>query len=224
MEYTYQQSGQPAGNGKKPVTKRWWFWVIVVILGLGVIGSIFGGKETAENDSTPSSSVTESAQPDDVTPTPEPTPTPAPTPELTMGQKNALNSAHSYLAYSAFSYSGLIDQLEYEGYSTEDATFAVDNCGADWNEQALESALDYLDYNAFSYSGLIDQLEYEGFTTEQATYGVDNCKADWNEQAAKCAQSYLDYSSFSRAGLIDQLEFEGFTTEQAEYGASAVGY
>lgn len=91
---------------------------------------------------------------------------------LTIGQQNALDKAHDYLEYSPFSYTGLIGQLEYEGYSTEDATFAADNCGADWNEQAAKKAQDYLDYSAFSRDGLIDQLEYEGFTPEQAEYGV----------------------------------------------------
>ena len=143
---------------------------------------------------------------------------------MTMGEKNALASAKSYLAFSAFSYNGLIDQLEFEGYTTEEATFAADNCGADWNEQALESALSYLRFTAFSYEGLIEQLEFEKFTSEQATYGADNCGADWNEQAAKSAESYLDFTSFSREGLIEQLEYEGFTHEQAVYGVEANGY
>ncbi|MFR8171202.1 MAG: Ltp family lipoprotein [Marvinbryantia sp.] len=94
--------------------------------------------------------------------------------DMTMGQKNALTSALSYLDYSAFSYTGLIEQLEYEGYSNEDAVFAVDNCGADWNEQAAKSAKSYLEYSAFSRDGLIEQLEYEGFTHEQAVYGVES--------------------------------------------------
>lgn len=92
--------------------------------------------------------------------------------ELTIGQTNALRKAASYLDYMAFSYSGLVDQLEYEGYSTDDATFAVDHCGADWNEQAAKKAQSYLDFMSFSRSGLIDQLLYEGFTQEQAEYGV----------------------------------------------------
>lgn len=94
------------------------------------------------------------------------------TPALTMGQKNALDKAKSYLKYSAFSYIGLVDQLEYEGFSNKDATYAVDNCGADWNEQAAKKAKQYLDYSSFSRSGLVDQLLYEGFTNEQAEYGV----------------------------------------------------
>lgn len=91
---------------------------------------------------------------------------------MTMGQKNALSKANSYLNYSAFSYSGLIEQLEFEGFSNEDATYAVDNCGADWNEQAAIKAQEYLDYDSFSRSGLIEQLEFEGFAKEQAEYGV----------------------------------------------------
>jgi SOS response regulatory protein OraA/RecX len=142
----------------------------------------------------------------------------------TIGEKNALSKAQSYLDYSAFSYSGLIKQLKYEGFTTEQAEYAVDNCGADWNEQATLKAKSYLDYSAFSYNGLVKQLKYEGFTQQEAEHGVDNSGANWNEQAALKAQSYLDYSAFSREGLINQLEYEGFTTEQAEYGVKAVGY
>lgn len=91
---------------------------------------------------------------------------------LTMGQKNALSKAGDYLSISGFSYEGLIKQLEFEGFSTEEATYAADNCGADWNEQAAKKAQEYLDVTSFSRSGLIDQLKFEGFTDEQAEYGV----------------------------------------------------
>ncbi len=90
----------------------------------------------------------------------------------TMGEKNALSSAKEYLNTMAFSYKGLIEQLKYEGFSTEEATYGADNCGADWNEQAAKSAKEYLNTMAFSRSGLIEQLEYEGFTKAQAEYGA----------------------------------------------------
>ena len=92
---------------------------------------------------------------------------------MSDGKAQALASAQSYLSFTAFSYKGLIDQLQFEGYSLEDATFAADSCGADWNEQAAKAAKNYLDFMAFSRSGLIDQLEFEGFTHEQAVYGVE---------------------------------------------------
>lgn len=98
----------------------------------------------------------------------------APTNEPTLGEKNALKQTQSYLNYSAFSYSGLIDQLEYEGYSKEEATYAADNCGADWNAQAAKCAASYMKYSAFSRQGLYNQLIYEGFTASQAEYGVNS--------------------------------------------------
>ena len=142
----------------------------------------------------------------------------------TASQKAALAQAKRYLDIKAFSYEGLIDQLEYEKYTHEDAVYAVDNCGADWNEQALQSAKSYLNLTAFSYTGLIGQLEYEKYTTEQATYAANSCGADWNEQAAKKAASYLSIMSFSRDTLISQLEYDGFTHAQAVYGAEQNGY
>lgn len=93
-------------------------------------------------------------------------------PVSTVSQRNAVRTAKDYLDYTAFSRTGLIRQLEEEGFSTDDATFAVDHIAVDWNEQAAKSAKDYLDYSGFSRSGLINQLEYEGFTPAQAAYGA----------------------------------------------------
>ncbi|MCC8141443.1 MAG: Ltp family lipoprotein [Lachnospiraceae bacterium] len=95
-------------------------------------------------------------------------------PEVTTGERNALQSAKNYLNTMAFSYSGLIEQLEYEGYTEEEATYAADNCGADWNEQAALKAQDYIDIMTFSKDGLISQLEYDGFTGDQAEYGASS--------------------------------------------------
>lgn len=96
----------------------------------------------------------------------------ASTPSPTTGEKNALRTAREYLNFSAFSYTGLIKQLEYEGYLTEEATYAADNCNANWNEQAAKSAKEYLNVSSFSRQELINQLIYEGYTQEQAEYGV----------------------------------------------------
>lgn len=49
-----------------------------------------------------------------------------------------LKKAQDYLDFTAFSYTGLIDQLEFEGYTYQEALYGVDNCGADWNEQAAK--------------------------------------------------------------------------------------
>jgi hypothetical protein len=90
----------------------------------------------------------------------------------TISQKNARQSAESYLSFSAFSRQGLIDQLEFEEYSTEDAEYAVDALDVDWNEQAAKSAESYLEFSAFSRQGLIDQLVFEGYSKAEAEFGV----------------------------------------------------
>lgn len=46
-------------------------------------------------------------------PEPEPEPEPTPTDTMTKGQRNALGAAEAYLRTTAFSYEGLIHQLEY---------------------------------------------------------------------------------------------------------------
>lgn len=93
-------------------------------------------------------------------------------PAATLSQQNATRSAESYLRFTAFSRTGLISQLEYEGFETADAEYAVDHVTVDWNEQAAKSAQSYLEFTSFSRQGLIDQLLFEGFTAEQAEYGV----------------------------------------------------
>lgn len=92
---------------------------------------------------------------------------------ITAGMRNALQSAENYLSIMPFSHAGLVEQLEFEGYSSKEAAYAADNCGADWYEQAAWCAKNYLDIMPFSRSGLIEQLEFDGYTYEQAVYGVD---------------------------------------------------
>lgn len=160
--------------------------------------------------------------------------------EMTLEQENAVETALSYVEYSAFSRSGLIDQLEYEGFSSSDAKFAVDRIDADWNEQAAKSAASYLEFSSFSRSGLAEQLEYDGYTSSQAEYGVDQAfggqgggSSNGNDgggsggsvsrqNAVDSAISYLDYSPFSRSGLIEQLEYEGYSSSDATYAVDSI--
>lgn len=93
-------------------------------------------------------------------------------PALSLPQQNAVGKAESYLKFQAFSRSGLIGQLEFEGYATEDATFAADYIGADWVAQAGEKAKAYLSNQSFSRAGLYDQLLFEGFTDPEAIAGL----------------------------------------------------
>ena len=92
----------------------------------------------------------------------------------TVSQQQAVKKAASYLRSSSFSRSGLIGQLQYEGFSLADATYGVDAQNADWSQQAAKKAASYLRSSSFSRSGLINQLLYEGFTQAQAEYGVNS--------------------------------------------------
>jgi Host cell surface-exposed lipoprotein len=99
----------------------------------------------------------------------------------TMGQREALDSARSYLRWGHFSRAGLIDQLESpygEDFSHSEAVWGVNHAHANWYAEAVEAveaAKSYLRSGHFSRRGLIDQLESpygEHFTHAQAVYGV----------------------------------------------------
>ena len=155
---------------------------------------------------------------------PDQTPTQAAPATVTVGMSNAVKKAKSYLKHSDFSRKGLIDQLAYEGFTTDECVYGADYSGADWNAECLGKAKSYISHSAFSQTGLMNQIEYEGFTTDQIAYGIANCGADWNTECVEKAQSYMKHSSFSRQRLADQLAYEGFTSEQIAYGLAAVGY
>lgn len=196
-----QNLSDPHANPGPGGRKKKWPWIVAGLLGLFVvIGLVNSGGEssdsTAANEITstpvtpestapaapipPSPPIVEELPVETVQPAPpaaaEPEPEPEPAtqqPGMTTAQRNAVRSAESYLDYTGFSRQGLIGQLEYEDYSTEDATFAVDYVAPDWNEQAVSVAESYLDYTSFSRQGLIDQLMFDGFSPEQAQFGVD---------------------------------------------------
>lgn len=94
--------------------------------------------------------------------------------EATLEQQLACKKAETLLETSAHSYQGLIDSLEFAGFTHEDAVYAVDRCGADWNKQAYRQAKSYKTYNNFSREETIRMLTFwDGFTREQAIYAVD---------------------------------------------------
>lgn len=155
--------------------------VLLIALVIGASTVSLSGCFPLGIDSGRDDSVLPPISQDDVIPEPAPDdggaeePAPAPEevePNITLGQENALRSAESYLSFTHFSREGLIGQLEFEGFTTEEASWAVDQVGADWNEQAAGSAASYLELTSFSRTELYDQLIFEGFTPEQAEFGV----------------------------------------------------
>lgn len=100
--------------------------------------------------------------------------------EPTTGQKNALKKAESYSNTMHMSKNGIYKQLtsEYgEGFTKEEAQYAVDNMKADWKANALAKAKSYQDSMNMSKNAIYKQLtsEYgEGFTAEEAQYAIDH--------------------------------------------------
>lgn len=156
-------------NNPQPVP---WYKKNPVIITAGVLTflvvvNVVSGPRDSSSKPEPSNTSDSMFTPDpipqeqEVTQEPEPEPEPVVTeepepegPVETLSQSNAVSTAEDYIQYSSFSRSGLIDQLKYEGFSTADSTYAVDNITVDWNEQAAQTAQEYLDTSSFSASGL----------------------------------------------------------------------
>ena len=90
----------------------------------------------------------------------------------TENQQKALDKANEYVDTLPLSRDGLIKQLEYDGYTTDVATYAADNCSVNWNKEAKEMAEQYMDSTTYTYKDMVQQLETEGFTKEQAKFGA----------------------------------------------------
>ena len=119
--------------------------------------------------------------------------------------------------------------VEYEGVSTENAKYAVENCEADWKQEALECAIGY-EGIGFSYLNMRDTMVMNhGFTKEEATYAVDHCFIDWKQEALVHIQVMMEYEpevyeSYTRDEMITEMvEIFGFTEEEATYGVDAYG-
>ncbi|MFQ8845894.1 MAG: Ltp family lipoprotein [Clostridia bacterium] len=90
----------------------------------------------------------------------------------TENQQKALDKANEYVDTLPLSHDGLIKQLEYDGYTTDVATYAANNCSVNWNKEAKEMAEQYMDSTTYTYKEMVQQLEAEGFTKKQAKFGA----------------------------------------------------
>ena len=91
---------------------------------------------------------------------------------ISVYETNAVKTAKRYLEILNFSKEGLISQLKFEKFTDSEIEYAVNNCGANWNQEAYGKAKDYLKVFDFSRERLYSQLEFEGFTKSQIEYAL----------------------------------------------------
>lgn len=166
-------------------------------------------------------------------------PTPAPTPtettvvtvtgEGTVGegasisttetQDFALERARELNGYEVYSAMGLEFELVSEGFSREDARWAVDNLGEDWNNNAVEAVHELNQFASYSRVGMLQALKDGGFTQDEAQHGVEHASVDYRDNALQMAYVLYDVENEMlfddlRTMLIDD---HGFLPEEADW-------
>lgn len=215
------------------------FAVSVVAASAGIVGCGVGSPATRTGASTPAGAITPTTSSGisvarAVATATTVAPSTGSTSNLTPSEQQAVDSAKQYLQTSPFSKQGLINQLDSsagDGFSTHDATVAVNSLSVNWNAEAAADAKQYLQTSSFSCQALVQQLSSSAgsqFTAAQARYGAvrsgicgsgstpastSNGSASSTSglsasetQAVDSAKQYLQVSAFSRQGLIDQLD------------------
>jgi hypothetical protein len=176
---------------KKPFYKRWWVWVIAVLL---VIGFASGGdeetaiEEVEAEEASAEASEDVAVEEEDVEATEEPAVEEEPAEEESAAEeedvpreyRSALTKAEQYAKTMHMSKAGIYDQLvsEYgENFPEDAAQYAIDNIDFDWKENALKKAESYAETMSMSDAAIYDQLiseHGEKFTPEEAQYAIDN--------------------------------------------------
>ena len=154
---------------RKPIYKRWWFILLVVLIVLGTIGNL--GKKDNSSVSTEEKKVetnkVEDKKEDNL---------------KANYNENALKKAETYSSTMNMSKASIYNQLTSsagEKFTKEEAQYAVDNLKADYKENALKKAETYSSTMNMSKNTIYDQLispAGEKFTKEEAQYAVDNLK------------------------------------------------
>ena len=176
---------------KKPFYKKWWVWVLAIII-VSMLGNAIGGggrkddnKSAAQNASSSvsknvksSSSKPASSQSSSST---ESSSSKSSSSSVPAEYKSALVKAKSYATMMKMSKKGVYDQLTAdagEKFSAQAAQYAIDHLtGIDWNANALAKAKSYQKDMAMSPEAIRDQLTSasgEQFTPQEADYAIQH--------------------------------------------------
>jgi len=238
---TYSQPAmqQPVQKPKKPIYKKWWFWVIIVVVVIGVIGNLGGNSNKTDSGSSNTSSTASTSQNNDSSKNDTTANEEA---KITvvdfsgMDQAAIQNWADTNKITCKFSedYSdsiakgSVVSQSKNAGETVKEGTTikVVISRGKKPSVEylnALAKAETYSKTMYMSKQGIYDQLtsEYgEKFPADAAQYAIDNMSADWNANALQKAKTYQKSMSMSKSAIYDQLisEYgEKFTKDEAQY-------
>lgn len=169
-------------KSKRPIYKRIWFWVLLVIAIIGINGAINNNSgDNSSSNTSISSEQKKSSEPKKESP------------KVLTGEAKALEglkgnelaqtkTAISYLSTAHLSKQALYDQLtsDYGSQMTpEEANAAIARIDplVNWNNLAVLSAQSYRETANLTGQGLLEQLTSEygaNFPADQAQYGVDH--------------------------------------------------
>lgn len=162
---------------KKSWYKKWWVWVIIVIVGIAAISATADNKDEI-SDKVDNASKDISDTVSDTKKKVEDTASGEKKADVPAEYTSALNQADSYANTMHMSKKGVYDQLtsEYGGqFSAKAAKYAIDNVKADWKKNALAKAKDYQSQQNLSPEAIRDQLTSsagEKFTQAEADYAI----------------------------------------------------
>lgn len=160
--------------------------------------------------------------------------------------------------------------IKVDGYSEDEASYAMQNCSINWKQEALENAKTSVSEDnggtrKFIGRSLAWGLQDYGYTSEEITYAMNNCGVNWKQDALNCANDFMskdkepqylgghlaeynytsdeisyamnninmnDYAikfalhygvGNTRTEVVNGLLSAGFTQSQADYGADNCG-
>lgn len=196
----------------KPVYRKWWFWLIVIIFIIGAIGA-----SQNENNLQTSSKVSVTVV------------------DFSNMKKEEIENwcnENKVRCTIKEDYSNIVKKGNFINQSVDEngtihqgdkiiITYSLGKEPTNEEKNALKKAEIYSSSMNMSKQGIYKQLtsSIEGFSKESAQYAIDNIDADWNKNALKKAKTYQQDLNMSKSAVYKQLisSVEGFTASEAQY-------
>ena len=205
-------------NVKKPVYKKVWFWIVIIIIAI-IIG-------TSQNDNTVNTSTDNYEKNNSVEVTIVDFSTMSKEETKTWMDTNKINGKITEEYSNDIQKGNFVSQsisaniVVHQGDKIN-IVYSLGKEPTAEEKNALKKAETYSNSLHMSKQGIYNQLtsSVEGFTKEAAQYAIDNIEADWNKNALEKAKTYQTSMNMSSKAIYNQLtsSVEGFTKSEAQY-------